>query len=107
MSGTGFTPGPWDMRPSDEYRGDWEINTPSPDSVSGSGEPWFVALVHDGAAGVPAEANARLIAAAPELYGALEHLVHVAEKIDFGPDASLDRSIGEAIIALAKARGEQ
>jgi hypothetical protein len=47
-------------------------------------------------------ANARLIAAAPELLEALEMLAAV----DFGADGSVERGALLARIAIAKARGE-
>lgn len=48
------------------------------------------------------EANAALIAAAPDLYAALEGLV---ARLEFVPEHSIDLSQADA--ALAKARGEQ
>ena len=85
MSAPSFTPGPWNVNgmqsvrgPNGEYiaRGNWN-NGP---------------------------ANARLIAAAPELYAALEMIVE-ASLIDSAPLEL--RGIGlAAMMALAKARGE-
>jgi len=58
--------------------------------------------------GPDTEANARLIAAAPELYEALAQLLH--ECVEAGFDAARDynwpKSLADASAALAKARGE-
>ena len=99
-SNVGWTPGPWRIETTERTQGDWkwrEIVAASPDDsdhvvlgevfVDGSGYPFDN----------HAEANARLIAAAPELYEALElYLNH---------GAMMAREKAEA--ALAKARGEQ
>lgn len=61
-------------------------------------------IVHVGGCCEPAEqeANTRLIAAAPDLYAALETLV-----AQFGPTPSEDHvGLGEARAAIAKAKGE-
>jgi len=48
-----------------------------------------------------AEANARLISAAPDLYEALENVMR-----EFGPGTMSDAAFNGACAALAKARGE-
>ena len=48
-------------------------------------------------------ANARLIAAAPDLLEALERLVSAARDVDHG---YMDQSIASAEAAIARARGE-
>jgi hypothetical protein len=64
----GHTPGPWryDSR-EDEDNNDFEIHTPE-------FEKW-VALVKSSQVGDSGEANARLIAAAPDLLEALEQVI--------------------------------
>jgi hypothetical protein len=87
---TTHTPGPWrvvtDPRKSSKL----------PLIATASETPYVVTAVH----GSPREANARLIAAAPELLAALQDLLLVAEE-------ELDRhrtpEIGMARAAIAKA----
>ncbi|MCP1243011.1 hypothetical protein [Acetobacter lambici] len=50
------------------------------------------------------QANARLIAAAPDLYGALERVVNVSAEI--APEAQDANVFADARAALAKAQGE-
>jgi len=57
-----FTKGEWVTSASEEYPSEVEVNC----------DGWNICLVHDDADGVPSHVNARLIAAAPELYSALE-----------------------------------
>lgn len=106
MTAPAFTPGPWYV--SEPWAGFASIKRVDDD-----------ALVFGIAAGEPeekqsdevCEANARLIAAAPELYEAVEALVECF--IKRGPfDEPLGSSeqapsINAGIAALAKARGEQ
>ncbi len=94
MSETKWTPGPWEL--ADKY------NCTDVRAVDGP----YVADCNASAAidWRTKEANARLIAAAPELYEALENLRKL-----YDTDEGC-RSMPEyqaAIAALAKARGEQ
>ena len=84
-----FTPGPWSVEPH-MSRGD----LPRP-WVGRLEENRFAALAC-GDTGEEASANAHLIAAAPDMYGALEALL--AKRTQ--------RSADMAVAALAKARGE-
>ncbi len=55
------------------------------------------------------EANATLIAAAPELYKALEDLTGVVQSdslLTYGKDTPYDKAIKGALAVLKKARGE-
>ena len=86
-----WTSGPWEAVVGG--CGDWEVIKPDPRDPS---DPWAVATVYDEADGGTAEANARLIAAAPELVAALR----LARR--FIPDAyEADLAIVDA--ALTKA----
>jgi hypothetical protein len=74
MSKQKHTPGPWNL--SDGANGEWQVT--APDAVDLKGEDWSVAMVfgsvgHDGGNG-ESDANARLIAAAPDLLEAAELL---------------------------------
>ena len=120
MSETKFTPGPWKWK-GEDYRGGWGWQL----LVGPNGEGLICGEDSDGPyqhlkAFVPIdpkycetaprvhvlEANAHLIAAAPELYEALENLTRLA---NFPKEASYKEvfeSWGKARAALAKARGE-
>ena len=100
---SGWTPGPWFVAANEEF---FEIRTGERQYQGGlvadvcSSRYWFDGGKHR--AGGIAEANANLIAAAPDLYAALDRLcralVHDHNKnIDYWT---------EALAALAKARGE-
>lgn len=97
MTETKFTPGPWHRSESDK----WDIE--SPDVADGS----VICVVTDpdgdtSALDAECEANAHLIAAAPDLYVALDAIVTAIKEQDirFGP------LTWDAEQALAKARGE-
>lgn len=100
---TQWTPGPWCVHTHAERHG--------PDEkfywvVSNEDQPCDYIACSDGDVGIDVDralADAHLIAAAPELYGALAMMVEMVERDGFGEDAVLDC----AIAALAKARGEQ
>jgi hypothetical protein len=51
------------------------------------------------------EANARLIASAPELLEALNHCAEAMESIDYDEDSRIGRAIKQAYEAIAKAGG--
>lgn len=60
--------------------GPWRIGTPPPngEQTVGTQQGLMVAVATTGA-GMPTEANARLIAVVPELLEALKHAVEIAE----------------------------
>ena len=100
---TKFTPGPWAYRPN-EYD-DWGV-VKSPDGL-----PVAQACVgrwskdfdkHRTEGTDPAEANARLIAAAPELLAALERMFNMSPPEIHGSPGS---AIEQARAAIAKAKG--
>lgn len=94
--GAGFTPGPWLIEPQGERaRGHWLADN--------AGAYVALACSRDNSRDEE-DANARLIAAAPELY---EALALAAEWI--AEDGASLSEVAEAKIyaALAKARGEQ
>lgn len=104
MTETKFTPGPWVA--VDEGRGrdrNWCVMVPE-ESRFGP----YIATIHNTAD--HAKANAHLIAAAPELYEALEAVLDLRENTSpFGGELQadrIDRTIEAASAALAKARGE-
>lgn len=105
MSDTKHTPGPWKF---DDHLG----CRPIKGGKSGSHrqaqykEVACTVGLHDDDED---RANARLIAAAPELLKALEALVWVADSMDSAPIAAsvrLETAYEEAKAAIAKARGE-
>jgi hypothetical protein len=89
-----FTPGPWETRPSDISRGNWAIFPAAKFPVLG------FACNYPGRT----EANARLIAAAPDMFEALDAMVSTQ---DSGSFEEIGRATDAARAALAKARGDQ
>lgn len=94
MTDTKFTPGPWLLMDynADETFPRWCV---VPKSCIGT-----IAHVQ------VSEANANLIAAAPDLYGALERAEYTLRQYGMRPEFYREAS-SEARAALAKARGEQ
>lgn len=84
----GFTPGPWEWNEG----GRLFHNSPASHSEN-------VLVVHH-PVWRPTPADARLIAAAPELYEALEKFVAIKDGRDIPP------ALDAGLAALAKARGE-
>ena len=116
MSETPWTPGPW-------FASDWSLddgpNATTIESRKHTGSTWWPGGVEkvriaDTADGVNPLADARLIAAAPELAEALEKLLeYEPARAEIRPDAKGDRQHAEAVAvfaaaraALAKAKGE-
>ncbi|WP_447898022.1 hypothetical protein [Stenotrophomonas sepilia] len=99
------TPGPWYVGREDENTGEIEVIS--------DGRP-YVCLVLPGAIDEVTPANARLIAAAPDLLIKLTGLIGAAEYLQArvvetrGADCmdNLDVAIDEARTAIAKATGE-
>ena len=85
--------------------GPWVIGGNEGNKLSVNSDPYFVALVDEGNS---QEANARLIASAPELLSALQHLVEVYDREDGKQwtTASKKAAIAEARAAIDKALGE-
>lgn len=99
---TRWTPGPWIAYPNQDEnlfyiaQQDGAPYTPGYSDVCGlSCHTW------DGERFTVQQANAHLIAAAPELFEALEEMLAECEDDEFAPH------VMEAKAALAKARGEQ
>ena len=91
-----FTPGPWRVvaEPGDYFT---TLTVMSPD--------FYIASIHEGLPGEDeGEANARLIAAAPDLYAALEDIASRGYQGMFDPHYRKLQDIARA--ARAKARGE-
>src|SRR5690625_1372419 len=107
MSGeTKWTPGPWRANRNSSF---WEIEPESRDRGI-NGIPYTVGDVCSTDPGRPddgkQEANAHLIAAAPDLYEALEEARGTIQAlIDEGYTGHIDQR-GRIDAALAKARGE-
>ena len=109
MSETKWTPGPWEVC-------DLSIRDGVPvHEITSLHDSCWIAQVQDHrncSGTLPGSANAHLIAAAPELYEALEALVPFAigswhiEPIDGAFEGAMQR-VKSARAALRKARGEQ
>jgi hypothetical protein len=90
MNETKFTPGPWEYKQTSGY--DY-----------GSTTYWLPGICTN----VDKEANAHLIAAAPDLYAACEQLLMDEDSISERTDlVSTCESLEKIKAALAKARGE-
>ena len=90
MSAGKPTPGPWETSVNDE--GQWDV------CAEGGGD-----MVADLSASEHGEADARLIAAAPDLLAALKAMF--ADACDCGPDVHC-RSCELGLRAIAKAEGK-
>ena len=93
------TPGPWKAVRNASF---WEVVTPSPGQTLNQANgyrPSSLAYVW-GEGEKQAKANARLIAAAPDLLEALKPFAV------YGRPGSKDVEVGAAIAAIAKATGE-
>ena len=101
MAKEAHTPGPWSARSTEDGSAEWEVvkwdaSKPTPE------EPWFVAVCMDDSDGATSEANARLIAAASELFDALE-----AARIELEARGCRNNGTMDLVeAAIAKARGE-
>ncbi|MDR6432008.1 hypothetical protein [Brucella pseudogrignonensis] len=100
MADTTFTPGPWEAFNRDTYQ-----------SIFAKGYERTICVVESYSKGFgpdrdERDANAHLIAAAPELYEALYRLVRDCEIAGLQEQAGFDCWIIMANKALAKARGE-
>ncbi len=106
MSDTKWTPGPWEVR---HWDGDeWPDKRTSVAERNGPGEAIFINARY--ARNI--EANAHLIAAAPDMFAALEKMVEwhcVRGNTDEDPILDYERQpheVRQAMDALSKARGE-
>ena len=102
MSETKFTPGPWRASVSEP---------PGQYLIHAAFSPWVLTYVVEGNDGkFPMEANAALIAAAPDLYRELAALIprfKAAVRYAGNDDETAEASVAMAVAALAKARGDQ
>ena len=100
---TKWTPGPWIFDNNEGYGQNniWSRMTPT---GAGKPGPLVATAVGDSA---EAEANAHLIAAAPDLYAALELILPLGKGYVAANNVGNNRAfIADAETALAKARGE-
>ena len=98
-----YTPGPWFMNGP---IGTYHLNGREPRFCVYASRTLFLEVVAapDGYVQGENEANARLIAAAPDLLEALKEIVDAADGAGWG---QLDPSFKKARAAIAKATGEQ
>ncbi len=110
-----FTPGPWFIKQSEEIRSPYSSTNVSSTRITILDEPGgqyqsrhVIAQVAKGNG--RGEANAALIAAAPEMYYALKHYFDLIQRADYG-DIVAEQKIFEDICyiegALHKAEGEE
>ena len=99
---SGFTPGPWDAIPCAENSFEWEVIKYSDDPA----EPYWLALVYDGAEGCHAEDNAVLMSAAPDLLDAATlalDALQSARQFMLGRLGTTNPAREEALAKLARA----
>jgi hypothetical protein len=92
MTHTTHTPGPWNI-----------VSTATRFEINDS-EQFPILRINGGM--IPIEANARLIAAAPELLEPLEYFTAFAELNDDGEDERFTAMLATAHAAIAKATGK-
>ena len=107
MNGAKFTPGPWTFDWEDDNRTWAIVKSPTGKivaNVNTESGPDIAPLVSDK---MPAQANAQLISAAPDLFEALKKAIDALERADdsFGVPG-LHGIINEADAAIRKAEGE-
>ncbi|UKI31659.1 MAG: hypothetical protein L6W00_28665 [Lentisphaeria bacterium] len=109
-----FTPGPWFIKQSEEIRSPYSTNVSSTritilDEPGGQYQSRHV-IAQVAKGNGRGEANASLIAAAPEMYYALKHYFDLIQRADYG-DIVAEQKIFEDICyiegALHKAEGEE
>ena len=114
MSETKFTRGPWFIKASEEIRSPYSVNVSSTritilDAPGGQYQSRHV-IAQVAKGNGRGEANASLIAAAPEMYYALKHYFDLIQRANDG-DAVSEQKIFEQSAdiekVLKKARGEE
>jgi hypothetical protein len=100
MSKSKHTPGPWRAQLHEDFEGQWGV-------VSTCEIEWLIAEAAPHIDGDPDEANARLIAAAPELLEALQALRRIcADTPAVERNPRFVTANSAALAAIAKAKGE-
>ena len=114
MSEEKFTKGQWFIKASEEIRSPYSVNVSSTritilDAPGGQYQSRHV-IAQVAKGNGRGEANAALIAAAPEMYYALKHYFDLIQRADYG-DIVAEQKIFEDIVyieeVLMKARGEE
>ena len=100
MSGVSFTPGPWHLH----QQGSMRACDGRHDTLDGCRTIAEAEII--GVERAEAEANARLIAAAPDLYAALKALLEWVGGDAEYTDMDLSKRCSMAKLALAKAEGK-
>ena len=114
MSEEKFTPGPWYIKPSEEIPSPYLGVTSSTritilDAQDGQYKPRHV-IAQVAKGNGRGAANAALIAAAPEMYGILEHYLNLIQRANDGDTISEQKIFEQAADiekVLKKARGEE
>jgi hypothetical protein len=98
------TPGPWHVEPATAGR--FLVQLDDGSTIATVGEGW-----HEGGSDEQLDANARLIAAAPDLLEALDYLLEQTLDMDLAVGNELDEKQSEArqmaLAAMAKADGQR
>ena len=99
------------MPPSGHTPGPWTAERATPNTINIDGDGFSIGEVYDGAEdtdseGSTAEANARLIAAAPELLAALENCIETLDAAKHRANGGCEWiAVIEARAAIQKAKG--
>jgi hypothetical protein len=99
------TPGPWHFKPARKHGGYWAAGDAHAVTAEDRGDNWRGYVTGVLANSPNAEANARLIAAAPEMLAALRLVVDLAdnEAVESGDCRNPDNPFVVARAAIAKA----
>ncbi len=103
MTKPAFTPGPWriEQRPSSGYGA-----SSAPYEICASGSQSMTIALLNGRESSEISANARLIAAAPDMYDALVVLSSMSGVVNLGKRVpAIAAWLDEALAAIAKAEG--
>ena len=110
MNETKFTPGPWAACKIEHYHPQLIGETCCVKIGENIIELDYIGVGHENKDYEQSEANAALIAAAPEMYGLLKHYFDLIQRADAG-DILAEQKIFEDIVyieeVLMKARGEE
>jgi hypothetical protein len=106
MSEVKFTPGPWEYNDPGKFQQPLGKFSDVAVYAAGNAFPWRMAEIQ-GPNEATEIATARLIAAAPDLYEALESLIYDARLQMANPSHHMPLSLVKAEAAIARARGDQ
>jgi len=97
MSDPKHTPGPWFFAPDEtDYADEAGRGPGSIKALDADGDEWFIARINESPGDGDTEVNARLIAAAPELYELLESIENDTGTIPAGLWRRIQETLAKA-----------